>query len=907
MFTLRAVLFCALALAVPRVAYASLSISSLAPVSGPTSGGTVIAVSYTSSSFFDPSLPGHVFIQDSSGTAIPETAVDVPGGFLLAMPPHAAEAVTVLVINSVFEIATKTFTYASVSSLGAISAIDRVTLAGNGAEAAQPLPFQARSTNGGSASSGAAMSNGARFVAFLSNADLGLPLSFLCNSTGQPTQVLQTVILKDTLDGALTRISTTPTGCVPISTRISSQVAISLDGSHVAYNVGSSDGANVYDVQTGTTTGVVNGIAGPAGSFHFSASGQMLAFTDSGNIDGNPADDPTSLDIFVRDFQTGMLERWSTGLTQFGARMDMSADGHYLTFTTGPRLFLVDRIAGLNGQPFLQCLVCSADQGVSALAFASDGKTIVFSSGATNLVPDFPSGGTFAYDVASGVITGISPIKTPVLGVSGNGRRVAFTDGTVFDRDTGVVFNALAAADGTPAANPATIDAISVDGHTVLFSTIAQNLVPDDTNLLQDVFVKTLPADSPAGSNIAAEPVDSTSGQSPVQLLFSNINMSGNTSLMISSDGPPPPAGFAIGSPATYYNVSTTAGYSGPIQVCIDYSALTVDESSLTLLHFDGTTWQDVTTSIDKTHHVICGETASLSPFVVASALAVDPSITWPPPDPIVYGTPLGNVQFDATASAAGTFTYSPTAGTVLSAGVGQSLRASFVPDDRVHYLPITAAISIDVLRATLQVTADNKIRILGAVNPSFTASYVGLVAGDNQAVISGTPTLTTAATPASSVGAYPITISAGTLVAANYSFAFSPGSLTVTYAPAGTCMGEPGHAILAPVQADGSSVFKQGASVPIKFRVCNADGQSIGTPGVVSAFSLVGILNGTTLNEVQDQPDSNTPDEAFRWDSTSQQWIFNIGTKTLAANRTYIYEVRLNDGTSIRFQFGLR
>ena len=60
-------------------------------------------------------------------------------------------------------------------------------------------------------------------------------------------------------------------------------------------------------------------------------------------------------------------------------------------------------------------------------------------------------------------------------------------------------------------------------------------------------------------------------------------------------------------------------------------------------------------------------------------------------------------------------------------------------------------------------------------------------------------------------------------------------------------------------------------------------------------------------MNEVSETVDSTTPDTAFRWDSTDQQWIFNVSTKNLYANRTYVYRIYLNDGTWIQFQYGLK
>jgi hypothetical protein len=57
----------------------------------------------------------------------------------------------------------------------------------------------------------------------------------------------------------------------------------------------------------------------------------------------------------------------------------------------------------------------------------------------------------------------------------------------------------------------------------------------------------------------------------------------------------------------------------------------------------------------------------------------------------------------------------------------------------------------------------------------------------------------------------------------------------------------------------------------------------------------------------VNEDVTSTTPYTVFRWDPTSQQWIFNIKTKNLTAGYTYVYEITLNDGTTITFQFGLK
>ena len=48
-------------------------------------------------------------------------------------------------------------------------------------------------------------------------------------------------------------------------------------------------------------------------------------------------------------------------------------------------------------------------------------------------------------------------------------------------------------------------------------------------------------------------------------------------------------------------------------------------------------------------------------------ALSATPTITWPNPADITYGTALGSTQLDATANVAGNFAYNPPIGTVLA------------------------------------------------------------------------------------------------------------------------------------------------------------------------------------------------------------------------------------------------
>jgi hypothetical protein len=80
------------------------------------------------------------------------------------------------------------------------------------------------------------------------------------------------------------------------------------------------------------------------------------------------------------------------------------------------------------------------------------------------------------------------------------------------------------------------------------------------------------------------------------------------------------------------------------------------------------------------------------------------PVIAWNNPAPIIYGAPLGTMQLSPKANVAGTYTFDPPAGTVLNAGAGQTLTATFNPSSS-NYNPISASVTIDVLTATPAIT----------------------------------------------------------------------------------------------------------------------------------------------------------------------------------------------------------
>jgi hypothetical protein len=152
-------------------------------------------------------------------------------------------------------------------------------------------------------------------------------------------------------------------------------------------------------------------------------------------------------------------------------------------------------------------------------------------------------------------------------------------------------------------------------------------------NGFNDVFVAKLATagSTPTGTDVVVQPTDPTTGTAPVTLTFDNVTQAGTTSLTTSSAGPPPPSGLRLGTPPTYYEISTTAQFTGSVELCFNYSGTSFgNENNLKLSHFDGTGWVDVTSSLDTVNDIICGLVTSLS-FLAILELDVQPEGLQPP------------------------------------------------------------------------------------------------------------------------------------------------------------------------------------------------------------------------------------------------------------------------------------
>jgi sugar lactone lactonase YvrE len=168
-------------------------------------------------------------------------------------------------------------------------------------------------------------------------------------------------------------------------------------------------------------------------------------------------------------------------------------------------------------------------------------------------------------------------------------------------------------------------------------------------------------------------------------------------------------------------------------------------------------------------------------------------TVTFPAVQNVTYGA--SPIAMHATASSSLGLVYTivsgpaTVAGNMVSVNGAGTIKVQATQPGNNTYAPASATQSFNVGPALLTVIASNVTRVNNTPNPPLTGYTVtGFVNGDTQAVVSGSPMITTTALPGSPVGTYPIAISQqptdsaqNPITAANYTFAFVNGTLTIT------------------------------------------------------------------------------------------------------------------------------
>ncbi len=293
-----------------------------------------------------------------------------------------------------------------------------------------------------------------------------------------------------------------------------------------------------------------------------SADGRFLAFTSSADnlIAG---DDNAASDVFLADLSSGTIQRVSVTSAGFQARGDsynpsISADGGLISFTSAannlvprdhnrvPDVFTYARIRGITRRVSVSSR--GREQNASVAApftqisdLSADGRYVVFDSDASNLVPGDSNGHTdvFRRNLATGRTARVSTSSLLQQGDNDSFAPATSADGrvTVFesfadnlaspwtpnenvfaaDQITGTVLNADVAPGGQargPELDPQLLQrpAVSADGQVLIFTSGADNLVPNDHNGTDDLFVRVI---SPPVTTVVEAPPANTGNRRP--------------------------------------------------------------------------------------------------------------------------------------------------------------------------------------------------------------------------------------------------------------------------------------------------------------------------------------------------------------------------------------------------------
>jgi O-glycosyl hydrolase len=307
---------------------------------------------------------------------------------------------------------------------------------------------------------------------------------------------------------------------------------------------------------------------------------------------------------------------------------------------------------------------------------------------------------------------------------------------------------------------------------------------------------------------------------------------------------------------------------------------------------------------------VVSGCGGSSSGTVTSPPPPTTPTITWPTPSPIVYGTALSSTQLDASAGGvAGTFSYSPAAGTVLSAGSTQKLSVTFTPTDTTDYTSATASVLLTVNQAapTLAWAAPAGITYgtaLGSTQLDATANVAGtysyspaagtlLTVGSQMLSVTFTPTDTTDYTSATGSVALVVnkatpTISWATPSPIVYETALSSTQLdagsggvagTFAYSPATGTVLTAGSQMLSAIFTPTDTTDYQSATDSVTLTVSKA------TP-TITWPTPAPVTQGATLGSAQLDATSNVPG-AFSYTPASGTVLNTAGAVQLSTTFT--------------------
>jgi C1A family cysteine protease len=221
-------------------------------------------------------------------------------------------------------------------------------------------------------------------------------------------------------------------------------------------------------------------------------------------------------------------------------------------------------------------------------------------------------------------------------------------------------------------------------GQTSASFTSQAGTVTSPANVLVTASYNGSSLQAPVTVDPAAQPAMSGLAASPTTVLGGGV-----VNFAITLNGPAPAGGATV---------SLTSNNTSALPVPSSFN-VPVGQTVSSFWVQAGTVTSSTSVAVTATYNGTIGQA-----MVTVIPAKITPTITWPTPAAITYGTALGATQLNATASVGGTFTYSPAAGTVLTAGQ-QVLNAYFTPTDTTDYNSTTATVTLTVNKATPTIT----------------------------------------------------------------------------------------------------------------------------------------------------------------------------------------------------------
>jgi hypothetical protein len=109
------------------------------------------------------------------------------------------------------------------------------------------------------------------------------------------------------------------------------------------------------------------------------------------------------------------------------------------------------------------------------------------------------------------------------------------------------------------------------------------------------------------------------------------------------------------------------------------------------------------------------------------------------------------------------------------------------------------------------------------------------------------------------------------------------------------------------PIRSDGSSIFRAGRIIPIRFQLTAADGSYItNAVATLAVFRITDAILGTTEEITPDAAGNSNSENLFRFDADTNSYLYNLSTSGYPAG-SYLLRVLLNDGTTHEVMVSVR